>query len=671
MNNNGHFLSAFSPILSLLQRLDCMLIQLSPDLVIQEFNSGAEILYGCKKEAALNRNFIQFCHEINATPPLQDFSEILLGKAKDASTKHIQWTILPLRSLEHPTQVAIILLVGINIDVRFNIQNMNRKLRYLERIINHVPHSIFWKDVHSIFMGCNEIFAESAGLKSASEIIGKADYDLPWSKQESEAYIEDDRRVMESQEERLNIEETLTINGKQTVLLTSKVPLYDEHGEVSGVLGIFTDITYLKKIEADLREAKLIAEAASKAKSDFIASMSHDIKIPLTGIIGTAKILERDIHDLQEKEHAQNILMCGNRLLELFVSILDNVSADYTNVTDIYLETFDIRREIANITELELLAIQLKNLQLITIIDENIPQYVISDRIKFNRILLNLIGNSIKFTDKGYIEIRVQLLSSNHDQIELKFSVKDTGVGIPANAKEKVFEKFFTVDPTYKGNSKGHGIGLNTAKSYIRLLGSEPKLESKVGEGTTIYFILPMGVGNATDVKNSMPIKRSEITQKKLVSADIQVSQPQIHTSPVENISDMNDLNENLGTVLLIEDDKICSIVAKDMLQKLNYTVITAANAESAFQVLKEKTCTYIITDVGLPGISGDEFVALVRYWEKTSEKTRTPIIALTAHANNPSETKKLISAGVDEVLGKPTNLDAIKNAIDHLTLKF
>lgn len=277
MHNNTLTLSP--SVYALLQNLNCALIKLSTELTIQNFNREAEIIYNCEEKAAINKNFIEFCKKNHIPPPIDDFSEVLAGKeisnisqiiSINQTIKHLQWTILPLFE-PYKSEISSILLTIINKDIRLKTESIVKKIEYFEHIINNVPHYLFWKDKNSVFLGCNERFATSAGLKSAEEIIGKTDYDLPWSVQESDAYRIDDQQIIQSKIAKINIEENQTINGKQIVLLTSKVPLFDEQKKVSGVLGIYTDITERKQMEEALRQEKEKAEAANRAKTIFFS----------------------------------------------------------------------------------------------------------------------------------------------------------------------------------------------------------------------------------------------------------------------------------------------------------------------------------------------------------------------------------------------------------------
>lgn len=521
----------------------------------------------------------------------------------------------------------------------------------LDSLINHIPYAIFWKNKSLVFAGCNKQFAKQFGYTLPEEIIGKTDDDFPFPPKLKEKYHRDDRKVLAGIS-KINYEETQRqLDGSDITVLVSKVPLLINN-EVHGVLGIYNDITDLKKMEKNLQQARIKAEAASKAKSEFIASISHDTKIPLTGIIGTARILEEILHTGKEKQFVQSILKCGEQLLHLFTSILDNVSIDHADNPGLNVKSFDLREMLNEIIELEFLTARLKNIELKTDIDEQVPHVVSGDRFKLYQILLNLIGNALKFTEKGYIKTTINLVSKNNDDIYLKFSVEDTGVGIPRDIQDKVFERFFTANPTYKGLYKGHGIGLNTVQKYVDLLGGEVKLTSKVGEGTTFYFTIPMKI--VVTHENPEIVKKTEYI-------------PQHQPEMVDSVANLVESSEeNTYKVLLIEDDNICATIAKSMLEKINCNVLSVTSAESALQLAKQKNFDLILLDIGLPAMSGDEFAAALRQWERVYQKPATPIIALTGHA----DPKLLMVAGINAILAKPTDIQALKKSIDALFQK-
>ncbi len=215
-----------------------------------------------------------------------------------------------------------------------------------------------------IFFGkINTALAETMGLASNTDIIGKTDDDLPTTKEQNAAYRVDDQFVMKSKKPKLNIEEQQTLpDGTTRILSTSKTPLLDEHGEAYGVLAIYSDVTERKNLEISLEKAKNQAEAANLAKTEFIANMSHDIRTPLSGIIEISKLLEQKAQNISDKQYARWIQESSEQLLDLLNGVLDVVSAEHTKDSDVNYETFDIRQCIHEMAQLELPTIKMKKL---------------------------------------------------------------------------------------------------------------------------------------------------------------------------------------------------------------------------------------------------------------------------------------------------------------------
>lgn len=532
-------------------------------------------------------------------------------------------------------------------------KNQRKTETYLDNLIHLIPANIYWKDTHNVILGSNLSHAKLAGFNDPSEVIGKTDYDFVW-KDEADKIIETDQKIMNSKEG-IKLEETATLADGQThIFLTSKEPLLDKDNNVMGTIGISTDITPIKKLEEELRASKIAAEAANQAKTEFIANMSHDIRTPLTGVIGMSKIMEDKTNDAEEKQYAHWVNESGKQLLSLLNGILDVISAENVNDNDLLNETFDLYSSIQDIAELELPTIKLKNLDLIINIPENVPQYLVSDPTKLHRIFLNLIGNSIKFTEKGYIGIDVELLEQIEDSVRLRFNVIDTGIGIPEELQSKVFDRFFRVNPSYKGVYKGHGIGLHIAQSYVELLGGEIKLFSEVNKGTTFYFDLLLKIGNATNIKQdeSGIIKGIEEKATNVSLNHITCIDQSVVTTP------------DSPYLLLIEDSPIALKMLQIATTNAGCRYESAETASSALEQIKTNTFDLIVTDIGLPDMCGLELTRAIRQWEVQSHNRKTPIIGLTAHTVGP-ETQKYLAAGMDKILIKPATFKLIQGIVD------
>ena len=275
-------------------------------------------------------------------------------------------------------------------------------------------------------------------------------------------------------------------------------------------------------MEKDLHQAKEAAEAANLAKSEFIANMSHDIRTPLTGVIGMASILEDNAQDEETKQTARYLEQSGNQLLGMLNEILDVVSHEHINEISLEEEPFDVCKLIQSIIELERPSALLKGLNLVTEFDEELPPCLVGDKTKLHRIVLNLVSNALKFTKEGSVTIQLNCLDKIDDSLTLQVCVIDTGIGIPPEFQDKVFERFSRATPSYKGLYKGHGLGMHIAWLYAQVLGGRIHFTSEVDKGTTFFVKLPLKIGKASDLSEieeqvtvNHPRKAPAATQKE------------------------------------------------------------------------------------------------------------------------------------------------------------
>lgn len=513
---------------------------------------------------------------------------------------------------------------------------------FVFELLKQIPAYVFWKDKNSIYLGCNNAFAYSLGLSSPAEIIGKTDYDLPTTKETSDAFRADDRHVIESRKPKLNIEEYQTFSdGRKVALLTNKVPLLDKHNNVIGVLGIYHDITERKNREEDLRIAKEEAEAANKAKTMFLANMSHDLKTPLSGIITTAEILAQLITDLECKNFAEDIRLSGLRLLDFMVEIIEVSKLETKNISHSNTR-FRLKDLINDIVVLMKPALADKPYQLEINYDENIPTYLIGDRFHLNQIILNLVSNAVKFTKAGFVRINAQQLKKSNQKSIIKIDIIDSGIGIPKDKQSIIFDQFTRLTPSYEGVYKGSGLGLYIVKQYIEAMHGEIHVESEENKGSTFTCILPL--------KKSLLQTENEDGSENVIepkAASPGVKEMKKQDKPISESTFSKEVK-----ILLIEDDPIAAKAAQWILQSLNCSVDVANTGNDALRMYDSHKYHLIYLDLGLPDISGIEVALRIREIESET-KNRTPIIALSAHVNNEIK-EGCLKAGMDDVFSKP-----------------
>jgi two-component system aerobic respiration control sensor histidine kinase ArcB len=372
-----------------------------------------------------------------------------------------------------------------------SVKQLQNQVNHLEKIISLMPGHVYWLDTNNIYQGCNDLQAQSVKLSSRKDIIGKTNYDLIWRDYASEL-DKINQEVMLSGHARISEEEAITAQGKG-IFLSQKVPLYNEDNEVIGLLGVSFDITDRKKTEQALKVAKEKAEIANQVKTEFMRNMEHDIRTPISGILGVSSYLKEHQKLPEHKELLSDIENASGELLDYLNNILE-FSQLTKDVLPVILKELSIQEIIQSIFKIELPAAKHKQLRLEAIYGADLPETLIGDTFRIYRMLLNLVSNAIKFTEKGKISVEVNVVSQEKNNLLLQIVVRDTGIGIPQNQQVVIFDKFTRCLPSNKGTYKGTGVGLWVVKQFVNELDGSIELESVVGEGSTFTVTLPMQI---------------------------------------------------------------------------------------------------------------------------------------------------------------------------------
>jgi PAS domain S-box-containing protein len=502
----------------------------------------------------------------------------------------------------------------------------------IEGIMNSIPFRVFWKDKKHVFLGCNKLFAHDAGFSDPKEIIGKDDFQMSWRNQ-AEMYRNDDSKVIECGTPRLLIEESQTTPAGSTItLLTSKVPLLDTKGEISGVLGTYFDITERKLVEKELIKAKEKAEESDRLKSAFLANMSHEIRTPMNGILGFTELLkEPHLTGDEQKKYISIIEKSGARMLNIINDII-SISKVESGQVDVYLSTINLNEQMVDLFNFFKEETDQKKLLLSCYNALSSKESVIkTDVEKVAAILTNLVKNAIKFTKVGSIEFGYE---KKGDYLE--FYVKDTGVGVPIGQRALIFERFRQGSELLTRNYEGAGLGLAISKAYVKMLGGEIRLESNQENlmleglngkaGSTFYFTIPYHC--ETEVKSA------EITEK----ADC----------PDENQSSFE---AQKLKILVAEDEEISARLILFFLKKITKEVIKVRTGVEAVEACRNNPdIDLVLMDVKMPEMNGYEATRLIREFNKT-----LPIIAQTAYGLK-GDCEKAFDAGCNDYISKPIN---------------
>ncbi|CDZ78480.1 Aerobic respiration control sensor protein ArcB [Legionella massiliensis] len=359
----------------------------------------------------------------------------------------------------------------------------------LDNILQYAPDWIYWKDIHSIHLGCNEQFARVAGFNNREEMVGKSDYDCAWGDR-AEKYNLDDAEVIQSGKPKINIEDTVLLsNGQEVTVISNKVPLRNSKGEVIGILGIATDITERKKIEKELILAKEKAEAASYVMTEFISNMGHILVTPFSTITGIATMLLYGYADRYlELKPLFEELMHGCAAWEKGYQQV--IKATSLAEIEVKIESFSVNQEVEKIESILKPSAGAKNLKLVIRPFKPINQDLIeSDILKFHLILIELISNAIKFTEEGKITVSI-----SKDDNCYSIQVADTGIGIPADKSDYIFEQYTMLSRAQKHGAdfKGVGAGLFLAKQRAKLIDAKIFVTSTEGKGSIFTLTIPI-----------------------------------------------------------------------------------------------------------------------------------------------------------------------------------
>ncbi len=524
-------------------------------------------------------------------------------------------------------------------ELRIQIESLKEQNAILRNIIYNMPGHVYWKDINGYYMGCNRNTLKPFNFQSEEEFIGKHNRDL--MPLHLAIDLEKKEEVITHGAESLQTEENgFDQDGLPAVYLSHKMPLRNHKQEIIGIIGTSFDITDRKKIENDLLISKENAEIASRAKTDFIANMSHDIKTPLAGIIGVSELLCFRLTN-ENKELAETLLLSGRQLLNFIENCLEISKLENGDLLSL-TEHFHVKGILNEICELFEPSIKAKQLQLNVSLDSRMPEYLIGSRASLYRILLNLVANAVKFTYQGHINIRFMLAKLEADRSAIvKIIVEDTGIGIAAENQQVIFDRFTRLVPSYKGTHEGSGIGLYLVQTFVTKLGGEVFVQSTPGVGSQFTVILPF---------KTPLLALSEYNDATEGMIDLRSTSKNIQQDPEL----VNFFNYNSPRVLLVEDNPIAQRIETTLLTSLNCKIDIAESGEKALKLFKTNQYDLILLDIGLPDIQGDEVSKRFREIEKAST-TKKPayIIALTAHTSTEMSQQYSI-CGINRTLSKP-----------------
>ncbi len=392
-------------------------------------------------------------------------------------------------------------------------------------------------------------------------------------------------------------------------------------------------------MEKNLNQAKEAAEVANQAKTEFLSNMRHDIRTPLSGIVGFSEILKAESKEPRIKEYADNLVASSHALLHLMDEVLEAVRVSSGEIP-LLKRKFDLINTLEEVINLYQARAKEKRLELSLNLKPNLPRYVIGDKIRVHRVLMELVSNALNFTDKGHVKIHAELAKKKKRDLIIRMIVSDSGLGIPNDKQQEIYLQFKRLTPSYQGIYKGAGLGLYVVKQFIDELEGEIYVESLPRKGTAFTCLIPLLEPLLDDDTG---------IDKKL---DLKIDTPSLNPASLLNLKNSNELSGNKKNILIVEDNSIAQKVAQSILKNLSCQVDVAANGMDALRLYKNNNYDLIFLDIGLgEGIDGYDVAHHIRKFP--DKKNQVPIIALTAHGGDENK-QRCIEAGMDAVLTKP-----------------
>ncbi|HEY7326466.1 MAG TPA: PAS domain S-box protein [Gemmataceae bacterium] len=654
------------------------------DGYFKRLNPAFERILGYSLEELSAQPYLDFVHPDDRAATQVAAESIVAGKelvsfenryrSKDGSYRWMLWTATPF------IEQQLIYAAARDITERKNMEEtLARERNLLRALMDHLPDHIFVKDINSRFVMANAATLRSLGAASLGAVLGKTDFDF-LKREVAEQFFRDEQEVCHTGKPLLNREELLIDRaGEHRWLLTTKVPLRDSTDRVIGLVGMSHDISDRKKMEEEWRQAKETAEIANRAKSEFLARMSHEIRTPMNGILGMTELALDTTLSPEQREYLQMVRTSAEGLLTVINDILD-FSKIEAGKMELMPAPFTLRDSLNDSLRPFAVRARQKELKMTWNIAPDVPDHLIGDLGRLRQVLVNLVSNAIKFTERGEIDVTVtrlaatrreasdaaalpfgsQLTEEDTDSCFLHFEVTDTGIGVPGEKQRVIFEPFEQVEGGDNRRFGGTGLGLAIASQLVALMGGHLEVESPASGGLT----LPIAPEQGAFAPRS-PGSRFHFTARFGLAQGAVAPMPGEAMPAASPDSVANKEGERPLRVLLAEDNIVNQRLAVRILEKRGHSAVVACNGKEALDLLERERFDLVLMDLEMPEMSGFEATAAIRARERETGR-HIPILALTAHAMK-GDRERCLAAGMDGYVAKPVQARELYQAISEL----
>jgi PAS domain S-box-containing protein len=497
-------------------------------------------------------------------------------------------------------------------------------------LVESLPLHVIRKDIDGKVAFGNQRYCEAVGAP-LEELIGKTDFDL-FPPDLAQKYVADDKRVLETGQVFNDIEEHANSSGERVFVEIFKGPVRDSQGKISGVQVMFWDVTRRKLAEQEVQQAKELAESANRSKSDFLANMSHEIRTPMNGIIGMTELLFNTSPTDEQRDYLNMVKQSADSLLRLLNDILD-FSKIEAGKLDLENREFSLRDCVGHTAQTLGIRAGEKNLELLCHIPPDLPDVLIGDAGRLGQIILNLVGNAIKFTECGEIEINVSVESNLDDSICLHFSVRDTGIGIPQEKLDHIFDSFSQVDASTTRRFGGTGLGLAISSQLVEMMDGRIWVESEVDHGTTFHFTACFDVHSQ---QQRVPAELEALSQVPALVVDDNPNSRRI----------LDELLRHWGLATTVVEN---GLMAVDSLKR-------AAVSGQPYRIM--------ILDCRMPGMDGFNVAACIR----EDEGLRDCQTIMLSSASKAGDVERCRRLGIARYMQKPVVQSELLDTILRLT---